>query len=345
MEAKLFDSHPELFNHYIASHPAGDLLQTTYWGELKAHTGWEALPLAVSANGQIQASALILKRRLPLPGKCIFYSPRGPLFSSPEALDFLLEAGRELGKAHGALLWKMDPALKKDDPVWADTARRLKQIDTGLDFNNVQPKFIMELDIRPSLDTILKNMKSKTRYNIGYAERRGVTVHLSRVKSDLELFYPLLQETAVRDNFKIRSFEYFENLWDALVVPRTAQLFLAFHDNQPLGGAIAFCLGRRAWYVYGASSNTKRNLQASYALQWAMIRWAKGLGCTTYDFRGVSGDLNPDNPLYGLYRFKEGFGAQLVEYVGEFDLPLSPLYTLWNPAVRIYNQLTGKNNS
>lgn len=73
-----------------------------------------------------------------------------------------------------------------------------------------------------------------------------------------------------------------------------------------------------------------------------MIRWAKGLGCTTYDFRGVSGDLNPENPLYGLYRFKEGFGAQLVEYVGEFDLPLSPLYRLWNPALSIYNKVTRK---
>jgi len=344
VEAKLFDKHPDRFNHYVASHPAGDLLQTTYWGELKSHTGWQPLPIAVVESGQIRASAMILKRKVPMLGRCIFYSPRGPLFSSPTALEHLLEAVRDLAKTHGALFWKMDPALKKGDLAWTEFSQKLIEINTGLDFNGVQPKFIMELDIRPSLDTILNNMKHKTRYNIRYAERKGVTVHLSKSKSDLEIFYPLLEETAQRDKFMIRSFSYFEHLWDELVIPRTAQLFLAFHQNQPLGGAIAFRLGKRAWYVYGASSNVKRNLQASYALQWAMIRWAKGLGCTTYDFRGVSGDLNPENPLYGLYRFKEGFGAQLVEYVGEFDLPLSPLYRLWNPALSIYNKVTRKNN-
>lgn len=72
MEAKLFDKHPDRFNHYVASHPAGDLLQTTYWGELKSHTGWQPLPIAVVESGQIRASAMILKRKVPMLGRCIF---------------------------------------------------------------------------------------------------------------------------------------------------------------------------------------------------------------------------------------------------------------------------------
>lgn len=345
MEIKLLDQHPSLFNHYVASHRRGDLLQTTYWGQLKSMTGWEPLPLGVVEAGQLCASALVLKRKIPMTGKCVFYSPRGPLFSNCEALECLVDGVVALAKSHGALLWKMDPAIPKGDPVWEQFAKEhLRKVDTGLDFDGVQPNFIMELDLRPSLDTILNNMKSKTRYNIRYAQRKGVTVRLSQSKRDLEVFYPLLQETAARDRFAIRSYAYFDHLWDCLVPHRTAQLFLAYHEGQPLAGAIAFRLGKRAWYVYGASANVNRNLQASYALQWEMIRWAKSLGCTVYDFRGVSGNLDPEHPLYGLYRFKEGFGAKLVEYVGEFDLPLSPLYRFWKPAVNIFKKLSGKSH-
>lgn len=340
MEAKLFNSHESVFNHYVASHPNGDVLQTTYWGQLKAMTGWTPLPLAIVDNHQIKASALILKRQIPLPGHCIFYSPRGPLFSNQEALAKLLKAGQQLGKRHHAVLWKMDPALTYGDTHWQEIAARLQKVNSAANFDGVQPKFIMELDIRPPVDTLLTNMKAKTRYNIGYAKRKGVKVVVSKSKADLKLFYPILQETAKRDNFTIRSLEYFEYLWDCLIVPNVAQLFMAYHNEKPLGGTIAFRLGKRAWYVYGASSNQRRNLQASYAIQWEMIRWAKGSGCHIYDFRGIAGDIDPENPLYGLYRFKDGFGAKIVEYVGEFDFPLSLYgYPMWNHGFHLYTTL------
>lgn len=343
MEAKLFYKHQSVFNHYVTTHPHGDVLQTTYWGKLKAFTGWQMFPLAVVDNGHIQASSLMLKRSLPLPGTCIIYSPRGPLYSNIAALEQLLIAGKQLARQERAIVWKMDPALPVDDQNWNAFSKQLTEISTGSDFDGVQPKFIMDLDIRPSLDNILANMKTKTRYNIRYAKRKGVTVKLSQDKADLEQFYPILQETAERDNFTVRSYEYFAALWDHLVINNVAQLFMVYHEGEPLGGTIAFKLGKRAWYVYGASSNKKRNLMSNYAIQWEMIKWAKGCGCHTYDFRGVSGDLNPENPLYGLYRFKDGFGAQLREYVGEFDAPIIPIvYHLAQPAITLYQRLRNK---
>lgn len=345
MEAKLLQDQQELhmFNHYVASHPNGDVLQTSYWGELKANTGWQALPLAVLDQGQIKGTALILKRQLPLLGKCIFYSPRGPVFSNTAALQGLIKAGKKLAKEHQAIFWKMDPPLLKDDPQWEEITDQLVQVPTGLDFAGVQPKFVMTLDISPPLDVILGNMKSKTRYNIRYANRQKVKVRISQNKEDLKVFYPLLQETAERDRFTIRSYQYFEDLWDTLVTRKVAQLFIVYHQEQALGGAIAFRLGKRAWYVYGASSNEKRNLQANYALQWEMIRWAKSFSCLIYDFRGVSGNLDPANPLYGLYRFKSGFDAQLIEYVGEYDLPISNVgYKLWQISMPVYQKITNR---
>lgn len=343
MESRMFFENEYMFNHYVSSHPQGDVLQTTHWGKLKSTTGWDYYPLAVVDQGQIQASALLLSRKLPIPTKRIFYSPRGPIFNSIEALQALIAAGKDLARQHGGILWKMDPPRVTGDPIWAQISPQLTKIDTGLDFAGVQPKFIMDLDITPSQDKILDNMKNKTRYNIRYAQRKGVRVVISKDRKDLEVFYPLLEETAVRDKFTIRSYEYFVNLWNYLVPPKLAQLFLVYHEGEPLGGSIAFRLGKRAWYVYGASSNSKRNLQATYALQWEMIRWAKGSGCHVYDFRGVSGDMNPENPLYGLYRFKEGFGAQIVEYVGEYDLPCSPVfYSLWKVGLPLYQRFQRK---
>ena len=95
--------------------------------------------------------------------------------------------------------------------------------------------------------------------------------------------------------------------------------------------------GDKAWYLYGASSNRHRNLMPNYLIQWEMIRWAREQGCTLYDFRGVSGDLNEDNPLYGLYRFKKGFGGEFTEFIGEWDQIYSPVfYWLFNHVLPIY---------
>ena len=144
-----------------------------------------------------------------------------------------------------------------------------------------------------------------------------------------------MQETAEQIDLRFAIFLISRNSGN-LVEDGLAQLFLAYYDDIPLAGAIAFRLGTRAWYVYGASSNEHRNLQASHLMQWEMIKWAKASGCKVYDFRGVSGEVDPNNPLYGLYRFKEGFGTILREYVGEYDYVLNrPLYRLWQAALKI----------
>lgn len=341
METKVFLEEQSVFNTYVASHPNGSVLQTTHWGELKAMTGWDYYPLAVTEQGRIQAAALILIRSLPGGVFSVFYSPRGPLFSSRTALNKLVEAVKELARKRRAIIWKMDPAILSGDKAWQQFASEHKLILAASDsnFDGVQPKFVMDMEITAPLQAILANMKSKTRYNIRYAARKGVKIVKARHRKELSTFYALLQETALRDGFAVRDISYFEKLWDCLVENNLAQLFLAYHEEIPLAGAIVFRLGTRAWYVYGASSNEHRNLQASHLMQWEMIKWAKAFGCRVYDFRGVSGELDPDNPLYGLYRFKEGFGASLKEYVGEFDLILNrPLYRLWQTALKIHQR-------
>ena len=96
-------------------------------------------------------------------------------------------------------------------------------------------------------------------------------------------------------------------------------------EGAPIAGTLAIHYGDKVWYLYGASSNEHRNLMPNYLLQWRMIQWAVETGCRVYDFRGVSGNVSEDNPLYGLFRFKQGFGGDFTEFVGEEDLVLSPV--------------------
>ena len=121
----------------------------------------------------------------------------------------------------------------------------------------------------------------------------------------------------------MRSKDYFANMLRAL--GKHARLYLAYLDGQPISGTIASQYGDKTWYMYGASSNEHRNVMPNYLLQWEMIRWAIAGGCRIYDFRGVSGDLSPDNPLYGLYRFKKGFNGDFCEFCGQFTMIYKPL--------------------
>ena len=158
---------------------------------------------------------------------------------------------------------------------------------------------------------------SKTRYNLRLSARKGVTVRLCG-KEMLPEFSRLMQETGNRDGFITRPESYFAAMLDSL--GDKARLYMAFWEDKPIAGTLAVHYGNKVWYLYGASSNEHRNVMPNYQLQWAMIQWALETHCDIYDFRGVSGDLTPDNPLYGLYLFKKGFGGDLVEFCGEFEM-------------------------
>ncbi|SMC00132.1 Lipid II:glycine glycyltransferase (Peptidoglycan interpeptide bridge formation enzyme) [Thermanaeromonas toyohensis ToBE] len=332
----------KLFDGFVANHPQGHILQTFAWGEVKAKTGWKPLRLVVEEDGRLVAAVSLLKRRLPYIGKSIFYAPRGPVvdFGNPSLVRFLFQAVQELARQEGAILLKIDPAIPAERTEVKELLKSLgfRLATQGTGFEGVQPRYVFRLSLTPSLEEIKKNFHPKTRYNLGLAQRRGVRVKTDCTLEDLPIFYELLQETALRDGFLIRSYDYFLTLWRELVERGYAKLFLAYYQGEPIAGTLAFILGDKAWYLYGASSNRHRNVMPNYLLQWTMICWAREQGCTLYDFRGVPGDTSPEHPLYGLYRFKKGFGGVFTEFIGEYDLVYSPFYYwLWRVAQPAYS--------
>jgi lipid II:glycine glycyltransferase (peptidoglycan interpeptide bridge formation enzyme) len=337
------------YDEFIKNHPRGHFLQTWEWGQVKKGMGWEPLPLVLEEDGEIRAALLILKRRLPLPGikKCIFYSPRGPVadIEDEEICKVLFEGARKVAADHKAIFLKIDPDVENSQDKFKEILAkcRFKENKTGLDFAGVQPRFVFRLDIAPSEDKLLENMHSKTRYNIKLSKKKGVSIREARGREDLKVFYNILEETARRDHFLIRGYEYFEMLWDQMVENGFAQIFIAEYEEKPVSATLALILGEKTWYLYGASSNQYRNVMPNYLIQWEMIQWAKSKGCSLYDFRGVSGDIDESNPLYGLYRFKKGFNGDFTEFVGEWDRVYSSFfYFIWNRVLPVYMNVTRK---
>lgn len=330
------------FNSFIETHPKGHAMQLWEWGDIKGRTGWKPWRLLLETeNGDVIAAATILERRLPLIGTPIFYCPRGPVVDTTdkEKLTAVLHAIKELAKRQKAILLKIDPDIPLSDQALFSflMAAGFKKMDKGKNFEGVQPKFVFRLNISPDEETLLANMNQKTRYNIRLAMKKGVTIRLG-TRDDLPEFFKVLKETTERDNFLVRSYSYFEDLYDYLVPAGFGQLFIAEYEGKVVAGTLAFITGDKTWYIYGASSNSYRNVMPNYLIQWEMIRWAKANGCRLYDFRGVSGDLTEENPLYGLYKFKKGFNGEFTEFIGEWDYVYRPLmYHIWQFAEKAYS--------
>lgn len=343
---KAADSERDLWNGFVACWISGDLLQSYEWGEVKARSGgWEPIRLMAVEDGAPVAVASILRRAIPRLGKSLFYAPRGPVgdLSNREILAGLIDAVRSLAKERSAVLLKVDPPTSIDDHQSELNLRAIgfRPID-GAGFGGTQPKCVMQLDLTRSEDDLLAACKPKTRYNIRLAERKGVAVRQAEDENDLRAFYDLLLETAKRDRFLVRDYSYYRVLWEVLSPPEFVRLFLAEYGNQPIAGALCFYMGDRCWYTYGASSNSHREVMPNHLMQWSMIRHAKSIGCRVYDFRGVSPrrEHDPNDRLQGLNRFKEGFGAHYMEYIGEYDLPFSrPMYWVWSKAAPVASAL------
>jgi len=304
-------------------------MQLWGWGEVKRATGWVPYRyLAVDGAGHPRGAFTVLARRLPGLGT-VLYAPTGPAvdYADREAARALLAVGADLARRRGAIFLRLDPDVPVDrgDAVPLLHEMGFRRGTAATAFEALQPRFVMRLRLAATPDETMARFESKTRYNIRYAARQGVSTRVGASEDDLRAFYDLLRLTAARQRFGIRAFSYYQELWRHLIVPGFGRLFLAEHEGRPVAGVMVFRCGDTVWYLYGGTDYEARRVMPSHAAQWAAIQWAIAEGCRIYDFRGVSGNLDPSDPHYGLYRFKKGFGAELVEYIGEFERIYRPV--------------------
>ncbi len=190
--------------------------------------------------------------------------------------------------------------------------------------SDILPTNTIFLNLEQSEDKLLQKMKSKTRYNIGLSDRKGIRVQEYGIEQ-LDQWYAIYQETAYRNNITLHAKDYFyavlaqqnEHAQDV-----NARLLMADHEGDYLAAMFLVLSKKRGTYLYGASSARKRNLMATYAVQWEAIKMAKEAGCREYDMFGTAPNANPSHPMHGLYRFKRGFGGRMFHRMGCWDYPL-----------------------
>ncbi len=322
------------YDAYVEASPKGHFLQSTLWAGVKSAWSWEGV-LSRDENGKVRGALGILIRRIPVLPVTLLYAGRGPVCDLTEgaALDDLVRGARAVAKKHRGFALRMDPDVPASDMTFVTALKKRGFVlrDPGKNFDGIQPRFVFRLDVSgKNEDEVLAGFEQKTRYNVRLAIRKGVEVRVCG-KEMVPDFTRIMAVTGSRDGFATRPAWYFERILDCM--GEHARLYMAFYEDKPIAGTIAIRYGDKVWYLYGASANEYRNVMPNYLLQWEMIRWAVEYGCRIYDFRGVSGDLSEDNPLYGLYRFKKGFNGELCEFAGDFELPLNrPLAALWRYA-------------
>jgi lipid II:glycine glycyltransferase (peptidoglycan interpeptide bridge formation enzyme) len=289
---------------------------------------------------------LLLIRSLPL-GLKLAYVPHGPELEVPvgERERLLLDLTAALKPyLSGCLFVRFDlpwgeEGLGNPPPALVcSTSLHKAPLD-------VQPPSTVILDLLPEEDELLGAMKSKTRYNIRLSAKKGVDIDLfsagsgksGNLEEELAAWYSLYRETARRDRITLHSWSYYKRLFATAGTygDGASELYLltARHQGQLLAGIIVAVKGEGAWYLYGASSNQKRNLMPSYGLQWRAVQLVRERGCQFYDLFGIPATDDPNEPMHGLFRFKTGFGGRVINRPGCYDVSLRPLlYRLYHTA-------------
>ena len=333
------------WNRALLSLPNAHVLQSWEWGDFKSRWGWSADRLLWGQVDAPLAAAQVLRRQISRTPWSFLYVSKGP------ALNFAdpLPAGRVLAdleayaRKQRALFIKIDPDVPRqygepqpDRPLEPAGQTALKLLTRrGWCFSPEQIQFhnTVVISLTPPPDDLLAAMKSKWRYNIRLAERKGVTIRPGTA-DDLGLFYRMYAETGARDGFLIRPEAYYRDVWQQFMATGRAEILLASVGNEVVGGLVLFIFGETAWYLYGASTGQHRRLMPNHALQWAAMGRAKERGCTRYDMWGAPDVFDESDRLWGVYRFKQGFGGQVVQGLGAFDYPVNrPLYWAFTGAL------------
>jgi lipid II:glycine glycyltransferase (peptidoglycan interpeptide bridge formation enzyme) len=197
----------------------------------------------------------------------------------------------------------------------------------GWQFSDSQVQFrnTVWLDLSGSEEELLGRMKQKTRYNLHLAERKGVCLRTTSL-TDLPILYKMYAETSVRDGFVIRPESYYQKVWETFIQGQMAEGLIAEVDGEPVGGLILFHFAGKAWYLYGMSRQVHREKMPNYLLQWEAMRRAKSLGCTYYDLWGAPDIFDETDPMWGVFRFKEGLGGKVIRSLGAWDYSPRPIY-------------------
>ena len=351
---QIHDSYDaEEWNRVVGQLPNCSILQSWQWGEIKSRHAWNPKYLLWKKNEKIVGAALALIREqgmgfLPVKEK-IMYIPHGPLLNwDDHALRKSVLANLQSFARESQIMFvKIDPQVVTATGAAGDTGftshaqgldsqRYLQESGWVYSSQQIQFKNTFVIDLRPPEETILSAMKQKTRYNIRLAGRKNVNIRMINA-DELGTLYEMYAATALRDGFIIRARQYYEDIWRTMMNAKMASALLAEAEGVPIAGLVLFHFQNKSYYFYGMSVESHREKMPNHLLQWEAIRLSKALGCLEYDLWGAPDQFDDRDRMWGVSKFKDGFGGQVRQTIGAYDYPISLLkyriFTVLLPAV------------
>ncbi len=322
----LYDEEKNQYNKLI-KHP----VQTWEWGDFQISQGHKVVRLGVFDNRKMISAYSVSFHSLPKVGYTIGTILRGPSVDSEMIINV-----RKIAVDLKAIFVKFEPDVyqKTFDVNYHPTTISVNMDYPGL---KISPKvafypYSFVVDLTKPEDTLLSLMHPKTRYNIKIANRYDVKVEEKTTDAGFEIYLKLLFDTTRRQGFYLHSEKYHRDLWSILKKTSIPHIMLASYQGQVLSAFMLFSLKDKLFYPYGASLDIKREVMAPTLLMWECIKFGKSQKLKSFDMWGSLGpEAKEIDQGYGFHRFKQGYGGQLVQFVGTYDLVINEnLYKVYN---------------
>jgi lipid II:glycine glycyltransferase (peptidoglycan interpeptide bridge formation enzyme) len=286
-------------------------------------------------NGQLINALQLTLHKIPILGKKIAYIPRGFLPDQDQIAGL-----KNLAKKYNIIFSKIEPNVFKkvnvNDSAFEILEDSIKESGGKLGKPSFG-KYTFYIDLNHSKTDLMAKMSSKTRYNIRLAQKKGVEIVEDSSKDGMETYIKILTETTRRQGFYAHNPNYFRTLWKVMGDSGMVKIFHAIYKNQVLASWIIFHFNDMLYYPYGSSRTIHKKVMASNLMLWQMILYGKSQNCRYFDLWGCLGpNPNPNDPWIGFHRFKKGYGGDIMESLGTYDLVYSPVnYALFNLANNI----------
>lgn len=307
------------------------VIQSWEWGEFREKMGLPVLRYGIFEKGKLKTAFQLTLHKIPSNNKVVGYLPKGPFPDSGFA-----KALKEIGKKHNCAFIKIEPNIETGHPELVSGSKMLKQVQQDMIINksfnrtlkSLFSKHNFLLDLTKTEEELLKNMSSKTRYNIRVAQKHGVKTETRTDDEALEIYLKLYFETTKRQGYHGHNESYHRKVWQILKQAGMARLLIAFYQGKPLTAWMLLNFKDTLYYPYGGSSKTHPEVMANNLVAWETIKLGKKMGLKIFDMWGALGpNADPKDPWYGFHKFKQGYGGDLVEYIGTYDLVFDwPLY-------------------
>lgn len=324
----------EQWNSFLTCQPHGHLLQSYEWGELNKYLGVRIYRLGALDGERLVGAMQLAVTSVPLPGLRFnwLYSARGPAVEDQDTdvLAHLVEYAHKLARQERSVVLRLEPNIADDDPDMDRWLASYYKLGFRSNQNAIHGRRAWVLDIRPSSEELLANFRPTWRRNVRIAERKGVVVREATSEADFDTYYELLKITSERDDFFIHGKDFHKEAMRQFAGTGDLVIYLAEHEGEPIAAKMLVRFGNWCWEMFGASVPVKRDVKATFLLQYRSMQWAQLRGCSYFDFRTIPQVLEPGEEMWGVYEFKRGFGGFSRLNIATQDYVYRPLvYKPW----------------